>query len=71
MVVVDHGGGVFSGYAHLASLAVAEGELVAMGDTLGFVGSTGLSTGAHLHWEMAAGGVLVDGIRFVDGSNGF
>ena len=71
MVVVDHGGGVFSGYAHMASLAVAEGERVSAGDTVGFVGSTGLSTGAHLHWEMAAGGVLVDGVRFTDGTNGF
>ena len=71
MVVVDHGGGLMSGYAHMASFAVAQGELVRAGDTLGFVGSTGLSTGAHLHWEMSAGGVLVDAARFADGSNGF
>ncbi len=70
-VVVDHGGGVLSGYAHMASLAVAEGEAVSAGDTVGFVGTTGLSTGAHLHWEMAAGGVLVDAVRFTDGTNGF
>lgn len=71
MVIVDHGGGVFSGYAHLQDFAVAEGQQVAQGETLGHVGSTGLSTGAHLHWEMAVGGVLVDAYRFVDGSNGF
>lgn len=71
MVVVDHGGGLYSGYAHLASFAVGEGQAVAQGDVVGFVGSTGLSTGAHLHWEMSAGGVLVDAMRFVDGTNGF
>ncbi|MFN0096292.1 MAG: M23 family metallopeptidase [Dehalococcoidia bacterium] len=71
MVIVDHGGGVLSGYAHLSSFSVAEGQVVEPGDTVGFVGSTGLSTGAHLHWEMSVGGVLVDGLRFVDGSNGF
>lgn len=71
MVILDHGGGLYSGYAHLSSFAVAEGQMVAQGDTLGFVGSTGLSTGAHLHWEMSAGGVLVDPYRFTDGTNGF
>lgn len=71
MVVLDHGGGLFSGYAHLDSFAVAEGQFVNKGDLIGQVGSTGLSTGAHLHWEMAVGGVLVDAFRFTDGSNGF
>lgn len=71
MVIVDHGGGVFSGYAHMSSFAVAEGQAVNQGDVLGYVGSTGLSTGAHLHWEIAVGGVLVDSYRFVDGTNGF
>jgi murein DD-endopeptidase MepM/ murein hydrolase activator NlpD len=71
MVVVDHGGGLFSGYAHLSSFAVAEGQAVQAGDTVGMVGSTGLSTGAHLHWEMASDGVVVDAFRFMDGTNGF
>jgi murein DD-endopeptidase MepM/ murein hydrolase activator NlpD len=71
MVIVDHGGGLFSGYAHMSVFSVGEGQLVAAGDQLGQVGSTGLSTGAHLHWEMAAGGVLVDALRFANGSNGF
>ena len=71
MVIVDHGGGLFSGYAHLKSFAVAEGQDVQPGDAVGFVGSSGLSTGAHLHWEMVAGGVFVDALRFTDGSNGF
>ncbi len=71
MVVVDHGGGLFSGYAHLSEFSVAEGQLIGQGETVGLVGSTGLSTGAHLHWEMASAGVLVDALRFTDGTNGF
>jgi murein DD-endopeptidase MepM/ murein hydrolase activator NlpD len=71
MVVIDHGGGLFSGYGHLRSFAVAQGQQVKAGDVIGYVGTTGLSTGPHLHWEMSVGGVLVDAQRFVDGSNGF
>lgn len=71
MVILDHGGGVFSGYAHLGSIAVREGEFVAKGQVLGTVGSTGLSTGPHLHWEMAVAGILVDGLRWLDGTQGF
>lgn len=71
MIIIDHGGGVFSGYSHLSAFAAAEGQLVAAGDLVGYVGNTGLSTGAHLHWEMHVGGVGVDALRFADGSNGF
>ncbi len=71
MVIIDHGGGLFSGYAHMKSFAVGEGQMVAAGETIGEVGSSGLSTGAHLHWEISAGGVWVDALRFTDGSNGF
>lgn len=71
MVVIDHGGGVFSSYGHLVDFVVAEGQQVAPGELIGHVGNTGLSTGAHLHWEIAIDGVLVDAWRFVDGTNGF
>jgi hypothetical protein len=71
MVIIDHGGGVFSSYGHLQSLAVEAGKAVARGDVVAYVGSTGLSTGPHLHWEMAVSGVLVDGLRWLDGSQGF
>lgn len=71
MVIIDHGGGVFSGYAHLESIAVSEGLSVAKGQVLGAVGSTGLSTGPHLHWEMAVAGILVDGLRWLDRTQGF
>ncbi len=71
MVIIDHGGGLFSGYAHMSSFAVAEGQLVQQGDIVGYVGTTGLSTGPHLHWEISTAGVLVDALRFVDGTDGF
>jgi len=71
MVIIDHGGGLYSGYAHLSQILVAEGQDVAIGDQIGAVGNTGLSTGAHLHWEIAAHGILLDALRFTDGSNGF
>lgn len=71
MVIIDHGGGVFSGYGHMQSLAVTAGETVTQGEVIGYVGSTGLATGPHLHWEMSVGGVLVDGLRWLDGTQGF
>ena len=71
MVIIDHGGGLFSGYAHLSALNVTEGQMVEAGDVIGMSGNTGLSTGAHLHWEMSSAGVLLDALRFTDGTNGF
>ena len=71
MIVIDHGGGLFSGYCHLSAFNVTEGELVTAGQQIAEVGSTGLSTGAHLHWEMASQGILLDALRFTDGTNGF
>ena len=70
-VVIDHGGGVFSGYAHLGAFAVAEGQDVEKGQLIGFVGNSGLSTAPHLHWEISVFGVLVDPMRFLDFRNGF
>jgi murein DD-endopeptidase MepM/ murein hydrolase activator NlpD len=71
MVIIDHGGGLFSGYAHLSQINVTEGQMVTAGDIIGLVGTTGLSTGPHLHWEMASQGVWLDALRFTDGTNGF
>ncbi|MGQ9491126.1 MAG: LysM peptidoglycan-binding domain-containing M23 family metallopeptidase [Anaerolineae bacterium] len=64
-VVLDHGNGVYTGYWHLAELGVAEGDQVARGQLLGKVGSTGLSTGAHLHWELRVLGMAVDPLQWV------
>lgn len=58
-VIIDHGGGVLSGYFHLDQIEVKVGQQVDKGDPLGVMGSTGLSTGPHLHWELRVGGVAV------------
>jgi len=59
-VILDHGAGVFSAYHHLAQATVALGQSVAAGDLVGTVGSSGLATGPHLHWEVIVMGVNVD-----------
>ena len=64
-VVLDHGGGVYTGYWHLSELNVQARDRVAPGQRLGAVGSTGLSTGAHLHWEMRVGGLPVDPLQWL------
>lgn len=59
-VFVDHGGGLVTGYFHLDELSVKEGARVQPGEALGKVGSTGRSTGPHLHWSVYLCGVKVD-----------
>jgi murein DD-endopeptidase MepM/ murein hydrolase activator NlpD len=65
-VVIDHGWGLMTGYWHLSSIEVQVGQQVAPGDLIGKVGNTGLSTGAHLHWEVWAGGVSVNGLQWLE-----
>ncbi len=55
--IVDHGDGVETMYAHQSSVAVSLGQIVSQGQVIGYVGSTGFSTGAHLHWEVHINGV--------------
>ncbi len=65
-VIVDHGLGVFTGYWHLSGIAVEVGQPVVSGSLLGYVGTTGLSTGPHLHWELRVGGIPVDAIQWTE-----
>ena len=60
LVVLRHGQGMTSWYAHLSRIAVRRGQCVAAGATLGRVGSTGNSTGPHLHFELRLRGAAVD-----------
>ncbi|RLT39430.1 MAG: M23 family peptidase [Chloroflexi bacterium] len=59
-VVVDHGGGVMTGYHHMQDYVVSAGQQIEAGTLIGHVGSTGFSTGPHLHWELTIYGVNVD-----------
>lgn len=59
-VFIDHGGGLVTAYNHLPGLEVRVGDALSAGQRLGSVGSTGLSTGCHLHWMAWRGGSLVD-----------
>ena len=68
LVVVDHGLGVYSAYFHLNAIEVRPGQRVARGDRIGTVGTTGLSTGPHLHWELRIRGVPVDPLEWTERS---
>ena len=63
-VVIDHGWGVFTGYYHLSKIEVEVGQIVQPGDELALSGNTGLSTGAHLHWDLRIRGLNVDPLQF-------
>ena len=60
MILIDHGNKFFSYYMHMSALDVKKGDMVKAGDTIGKVGSTGISTGAHLHVSMLVNYVHVD-----------
>jgi murein DD-endopeptidase MepM/ murein hydrolase activator NlpD len=64
-VIIDHGAGVYSGYWHMSLIAVREGVEVLPGDWIGNIGTTGLSTGPHLHWEVIIRGIDVDPVQWM------
>jgi murein DD-endopeptidase MepM/ murein hydrolase activator NlpD len=60
MVVIDHGNGYRTLYAHLSRLNVSVGQTVEQGEVIGAVGTTGIVTGPHLHFEVYRGGVPIN-----------
>ena len=65
-VIIDHGLGIYTGFYHMSSLAVAPDDLVQPSQIIGEVGTTGLSTGNHLHWDLLVDGVWVDAQAWLD-----
>jgi murein DD-endopeptidase MepM/ murein hydrolase activator NlpD len=65
-VKIAHGGGLVSIYGHMSQIAAAPGSFVRQGQVIGYVGSSGLSTGPHVHFEVRMGGTPVNplGVRF-------
>ncbi|HEX9015200.1 MAG TPA: M23 family metallopeptidase, partial [Chloroflexota bacterium] len=64
-LVIDHGNGYRTLYAHLSAFSVEYGERVGKGENIGAVGSTGISTGPHLHFEVWENGVKVDPLGYL------
>ena len=66
-VQIEHGGSLETRYGHMSRIAVAQGQFVHKGDVIGYVGSTGRSTGPHLHYEVRVDGNAVNPIPYMHG----
>jgi murein DD-endopeptidase MepM/ murein hydrolase activator NlpD len=65
LVILDHGFGIITKYGHLSRIAVQVGSRVTRGDVVGYVGSTGRSTGSHLHYEVWMNGRLTNPMQLL------
>ncbi|MBA3717951.1 MAG: M23 family metallopeptidase [Actinobacteria bacterium] len=65
LIVVDHGGGLATAYAHQSSFAVGSGAQVSQGQVIGYVGCTGRCFGPHLHFEVRVNGSAVDPLGYL------
>ena len=64
-IIVDHGGGISTLYAHMYGFAVLAGQTVSIGQVLGYVGNSGLSQGPHLHFEVRVDGAPVNPRKYL------
>lgn len=67
-VQLEHGGSIETRYGHMSRLNVAAGQMVHKGDVIGYIGTTGRSTGPHLHYEVRVGGVAVNPLPYMQGN---
>jgi murein DD-endopeptidase MepM/ murein hydrolase activator NlpD len=65
-VIIDHGAGLYSLFAHLSSMTVGAGDVAGHGMSLGAVGATGRATGPHLHWSVRLNGARVDPLSLIE-----
>jgi murein DD-endopeptidase MepM/ murein hydrolase activator NlpD len=65
MVEINHGRGLATRFGHLSGISVKVGQVVRIGEVVGTIGSTGLSTGPHLHYETRINGEAVDPQKFL------
>lgn len=65
-VIIKHNHGMYTRYAHLSQAIVRKGQLVDQGQTIGYIGNTGISTGPHLHYEVHIGSDVVDPAKYIN-----